>query len=210
MPAGTFTAKRSHKRLVAPRWRRFGQRSGARRRTGSEIPPPGKCRRVNCLRTQPSSASISTKVPCGVKTGVSWIMDRALYAGTPPQKTIVVDRTGLAQHCATTTYGRHNPIHPDFFLGPQATAVIGQVLGGSLPPVVAGAIVERQSMHNFCRFRSWPEAAHQKSRCGKAKGAFRVVGCGRAGTAVHPPIAGTLRNRPDVRSRPIPSIRHAN
>jgi len=48
----------------------------------------------------------------------------------------------------------------------------------------------------------WPEAAYQKSRCGKEKRAFRVVSWCRAGTAAYPPAAGTLRNRPDVCNRP--------
>src|SRR5271157_2039780 len=45
-----------------------------------------------------------------------------------------------------------------------------------------------------------PEA-YQKSRFGKEKRAFRVVSRGRAGTAAHPPAAGTFRNQPDVCSR---------
>jgi transposase len=47
------------------------------------------------------------------------------------------------------------------------------------------------------RFRKPPEAAYQKSRCGMAKEAFRVVGCHQGGTAAHPRIAGTLGNRRD-------------
>ena len=50
---------------------------------------------------------------------------------------------------------------------------------------------------------SWPEAAYQKSTCGKEKIAFRVVGWCRAGTAAHAAAAGTLRNQPDVCSRPL-------
>ena len=50
------------------------------------------------------------------------------------------------------------------------------------------------------------EAAYQKSRCGKEKRAFRVVSWCRAGTAAYPPAAGTLRNRPDVCSRPFAEI----
>jgi hypothetical protein len=38
---------------------------------------------------------MSVKAPCGVKTGVSWIMDRVLHADTPPQKIIGADLTGF-------------------------------------------------------------------------------------------------------------------
>ena len=48
--------------------------------------------------------------------------------------------------------------------------------------------------------------SHLKSRCGKEKRAFRVVSWCRAGTAAYPPAAGTLRNRPDVCSRPAAEI----
>src|SRR6516165_8776635 len=45
----------------------------------------------------------------------------------------------------------------------------------------------------------WPEAAYQKSRCGKETGAFLEVGRYLAGTAAHPPAAGTFRYRRDGR-----------
>ena len=66
----------------------------------------GAGRRESASKTVPSRVSVSTNAPCGVKTGVSWIMDRVLYAGMRTRKTIGADLTGFARRCAVS----HSPL----------------------------------------------------------------------------------------------------